>query len=146
MRNILVIEYRHTILRVFSPLPENGSPISNFYSKTSLHRSQIVSQFPLNFRKPIANYVDILKFKLSYIFLSLFLLSHKVLSDSFVTPRTVAYQVPLPWDFPGKNTGVGVISFSRGSSQPRDQTIQADSLPFSHLGKKKHLSPFQEEY
>ena len=27
-----------------------------------------------------------------------------------------------PWDFPGKNTGVIVISCSRGSSQPRDQT------------------------
>ena len=26
-----------------------------------------------------------------------------------------------PWDFPGKNTGVGCISFSRGSSQPRDR-------------------------
>ena len=25
------------------------------------------------------------------------------------------------WDFPGKNTGVGCFSFSRGSSQPRDQ-------------------------
>ena len=25
----------------------------------------------------------------------------------FVTPRTVAYQVPLSMDFPGKNTGVG---------------------------------------
>ena len=27
-----------------------------------------------------------------------------------------------PWDFPGKSTAVGCISFSRGSSQPRDQT------------------------
>ena len=27
-----------------------------------------------------------------------------------------------PWDFPGKNTGGGSISFSRGSSQSRDQT------------------------
>ena len=27
-----------------------------------------------------------------------------------------------PWDFPLKNTGVGSISSSRGSSQPRDQT------------------------
>ena len=26
-----------------------------------------------------------------------------------------------PWDFPGKNTGMGTISFSRGSSWPRDQ-------------------------
>ena len=27
-----------------------------------------------------------------------------------------------PWDSPGKNTGVGAISFSRGSSRPRDRT------------------------
>ena len=27
-----------------------------------------------------------------------------------------------PWDFPGKNTGVGCHSFSRGSSQPRAGT------------------------
>ena len=27
-----------------------------------------------------------------------------------------------PWDFPGKNPGVGCISFSRGSSWPRNQT------------------------
>ena len=27
-----------------------------------------------------------------------------------------------PWDFPSKNTGVGRISYSRRSSQPRDQT------------------------
>ena len=27
-----------------------------------------------------------------------------------------------PWNSPGQNTGVGSLSFSRGSSQPRDQT------------------------
>ena len=31
-------------------------------------------------------------------------------------------RLPCPWDFPGKSTGVGAISFSRGSSQPRDRT------------------------
>ena len=35
------------------------------------------------------------------------LFSCSVMSDSFATPWTVALQVPLPWDFPGKNTGVG---------------------------------------
>ena len=30
-----------------------------------------------------------------------------VVSNSFATPWTVASQVPLSWDFPGKNTGVG---------------------------------------
>ena len=31
-------------------------------------------------------------------------------------PRTVAHQATYPWDFPGKNMGVGRISFSRGLS------------------------------
>ena len=54
------------------------------------------------------------------------------MSDSFVTP----------WDFPGKNTGSG-ISFSRGSSRPRDQTwvsaLQADSLPTEPPVKPKYI-------
>ena len=32
--------------------------------------------------------------------------SHSVISNS-VTPWTVAHQAPLPWNSPGKNTGVG---------------------------------------
>ena len=40
----------------------------------------------------------------------------------FVTPWTVARQAPLPMGFPGKNTGVGCHSFSRGSSWLRDRT------------------------
>ena len=38
------------------------------------------------------------------------------------TPWTVAHQAPLSMGFSGKNTGVGSISSSRGSSQPRDRT------------------------
>ena len=41
-------------------------------------------------------------------------LSHSGTSNSFVTPW-------VTWDSPGKNTGVVTISFSRGSSQPRDR-------------------------
>ena len=41
----------------------------------------------------------------------------------FVTPWTVACEIPLSWDSPGKNTGVACLFFSsRGSSQPRDRT------------------------
>ena len=40
----------------------------------------------------------------------------------FATPWMVAYRLSGPWDFPGKNTGVGCHSCFRGSSQPRDQT------------------------
>ena len=43
-------------------------------------------------------------------------LSHSVMS----TPWTVA--CICPWNSPGKNTGVGSHSFSRGSSQSRNRT------------------------
>ena len=35
---------------------------------------------------------------------------------------TVAHRLLCPWDSPGKNTGVGCIFYSRGSSQHRDRT------------------------
>ena len=44
------------------------------------------------------------------------------MSNSFVTQWSVAHQVPLSMKFPGKNTGGVAISFSRGSSWPRDWT------------------------
>ena len=40
-------------------------------------------------------------------------LSQSVMPDS-MTPRTVARQVPLSMDFPGKNTGVGCHSLLQG--------------------------------
>ena len=40
----------------------------------------------------------------------------------FVTLWTAACQAFCPWDSPGKNTGLVAISFSRGSSWPRDWT------------------------
>ena len=40
----------------------------------------------------------------------------------FATPWTVACQAPLPWDSPGKNTGVGYLSLLQGSFRPRDRT------------------------
>ena len=49
--------------------------------------------------------------------------SRSVMSDSITTPWTVPSQAPLSWDFPGKNTGVGCFSFSRGSSWPRGRTL-----------------------
>ena len=52
-------------------------------------------------------------------------------------PTLVTPWTSLPgsclWDFPGKNTGVGCHSFSRGFSQVRDGSwspaLQVDSLP-----------------
>ena len=46
-----------------------------------------------------------------------------------------------PWDFPGKNTGVGCHSFSRGSSWPRDWTLVScigrQVLYHCHLGSPR---------
>ena len=45
-----------------------------------------------------------------------------VVSDSLWPHGLQPTRLFCPWNFPGKNTGVVVISFSRGSSQPRDWT------------------------
>ena len=47
-----------------------------------------------------------------------------------------------PWDFPGKNTGVGCHFLSQGilpteGSNPRLLHLQADSLPLSHQGSSR---------
>ena len=41
------------------------------------------------------------------------------MSDSWLGPASLF----CPWDFSGKNTGVGCHSFSKGSSRPRNQTL-----------------------
>ena len=58
------------------------------------------------------------------------------MSDSFVTPWTVAHQVhEVPWDFSGKNAGVGChfllqsIFPTHGSNVP--PALQADFLFFT---------------
>ena len=43
----------------------------------------------------------------------------------FVTPWTVAYQVPCPWDFSGKNTGVALSE--KCNSKPQWGTITRQS-------------------
>ena len=45
-----------------------------------------------------------------------------VLSDSLLPHERKPTRLLCPWDFPGKNTGVGCHSFSRGSSWARDWT------------------------
>ena len=45
-----------------------------------------------------------------------------VMSNSFVTPWTIAGQAPLSIGFSSKNMELGAISFSRGSSQPENWT------------------------
>ena len=63
-------------------------------------------------------------------------LSHVWLS---ATPWTVASQAVCPWDFPGKNTGVGCHSLLQGifldqGSNPHLLHWQAGSLSLSHQG------------
>ena len=69
-------------------------------------------------------------------------LSSSVVSDSLQPHGLQLTRFLCPWDFPGKNTGVGSISSSRGSSWPRDWTCVPCvscigiwiSLPLSLLG------------
>ena len=69
----------------------------------------------------------------------------KLLSDSFVTPGTVACQstegcrLLCPWDSPDKNTGMGCHFlfqdiFPNPGIKPVPPALQADYLPLSHLG------------
>ena len=61
----------------------------------------------------------------------------------FVTPGTVTHQAQLcPWDFPGKNTGVGCHLLFHGIflTQGRNPCLlhwQAYSWPLSHLGSPR---------
>ena len=65
----------------------------------------------------------------------------------FAAPWTIDHQVLCPWNVSGKNAGVGVLSFSRGSSQPRDWTHNFGFscsgkqifLPMHHLGNLQSL-------
>ena len=40
----------------------------------------------------------------------------------FATPWSIAHEAHFPWDFPGKNTGVGCHFFLQGIFQPNNQT------------------------
>ena len=58
---------------------------------------------------------------------------------TLMTPWTVACQHLCPWDFPGKNTGMGSQSLLQGIFPTQGLNLsvlhwQADSLPLSHLG------------
>ena len=63
------------------------------------------------------------------------------MSDSLVTPETVACQVPLSWNFRGKNTAADCHFLLQGifatwGSNPHLLGLlhwQADSLPLSHV-------------
>ena len=65
--------------------------------------------------------------------------SHSVLSESFVTPRTGAHQAPLSMGFPRQEYWSGLPFPSPGDLpdpgiEPMSSALQADSLPLSHQG------------
>ena len=73
------------------------------------------------------------------------------MSDSFVPPWTIAYQAPYPWDFSGKNSGVGSYFllhriFLIQGLNPHLLHWQMVSLPLSHQGipNSKDLTEAEE--
>ena len=68
-----------------------------------------------------------------------------VMSDPLWLHVTVATRPLCPWDFPGKNTGVGCHSLLQGIFLIQGLTLhllhwQTDSLPLSHLGSPAFMS------
>ena len=73
-------------------------------------------------------------------YLLLLLFNHWVVSDSFVTPWTVAHHAPLPWNFPGKNTGADCHFLLQGIFPTQVSNLhllhwRVDSLPRVAPGK-----------
>ena len=69
----------------------------------------------------------------------LLLLGHSVVSDSFVTPLTVACQAPLFMGFSRQEYWSGLSFPSPGDLpdpgiEPKSPALGADSLPLSHQG------------
>ena len=69
------------------------------------------------------------------------------MSDSLQPYRMRPVGHPSPWDFPGKNTGVGCQFVLQGifltqGSNPCLLHWQADSLPLYHLGIKDLILSF----
>ena len=53
---------------------------------------------------------------------------------TLVIPWTVAARLLCPWDFPGKNTGVGCPSAGNLPDPGIEPSLQADTLLLSHQG------------
>ena len=73
----------------------------------------------------------------------------RLLSDSLRPQGLQLSRLLCPWDFPGKNTGMGCCSrlwdLPDPGNKPASPTLKADSLPLSHQGVtrtllRKHLS------
>ena len=67
------------------------------------------------------------------------MLSHLIVSDSLQPHGLQPTRLFCPWDFPGKNTGVGSHSLLQGIFPSQGLCLlhwQADSLPLHHLGSQ----------
>ena len=72
--------------------------------------------------------------------LYLLLFSHQVMPISSAAPWTVAGWILCPWDFPGRNKGVGCHLLFQRLSQAQGSNLrllnwQTGSLPLSHQGR-----------
>ena len=78
--------------------------IKKYYPAPNVSSGQISSYY---INKWFKFYIKFLVNLSNFIYICILLLfSHSGISD-FVTPWTVAIRLLCPWDFPGKNTGVG---------------------------------------
>ena len=71
--------------------------------------------------------------------------SRSVVSDSLQPSELQPTRLPFPWDFPGKNTGVGCHFLLQGifltqGSNPHLLNGQADSLPLRYPGSPSKLA------
>ena len=114
----------HIILLINNLLSVTNKDFIKYSHNTIITPNKINSNFLISdsiFKKK--------KFCQSYTYTKERQWSHSLVSDS-LWPHC---QAPLSCGFSSKNPGVGSISLSRGSSQPRDWTrspaLQADSLP-----------------
>ena len=77
--------------------------------------------------------------------------SHSVLSNSLLPHGPLqTTRLLCPWDFLGKNTGVGSHFLLQGifltqGSNPSPLLWQVDSLPMSHLGSPARSRPYTEQ-
>ena len=72
--------------------------------------------------------------------------SLSVMTESFVNPLTIAHQVPLPMRFSRQENECVTISFSKGSSRPREWTLVSCMagrfFTTEPLGRLQHCSNF----
>ena len=100
-----------------------------------LHCFQMIDHFPL-----LLFYVTSVRegTETVPVTLSLFLCGCQVMSDSFVTLWAIAHQLLCPWDFPGKDTGVGCHFLLQGifwiqGSNSHLLHWRVDSSSLSHM-------------